>query len=516
MARLAVRVGAGVVLALVAALLPPAAAGSQEGAGAWVVAGVETREQRSAVAATGAGIEEIRAGAVVVRATPSEREAVARLGFSLEPFVTASDFPPADAAYHSYTETLADLDAVAKAHPATVRRFSLGTSYEGRDLAGVRISDDATDPGAEPGVFFVGMHHAREHLTVEVVLSLVHLFAESPDPAVRALVSSRQIYVVPMLNPDGGEFDVATGSYAFWRKNRQPNPGTSEVGTDLNRNYGYRWGCCGGSSTNPASETYRGPSPSSAPETDAVRRFVEARPHLRTAVSYHSYGGQVLYPYGYTYTDVPSDISPLDHATFVAMAGQMGATTGYRAEQASDLYITDGDFGDWMYGARGIFAFTFELSGSGYGFYPPATLIDEEVAKNRAAAIYAATMADCPVRAGGGACGPQPTLLAGATFYADGTIARSGPAARIALFASGAEPGFAYQLVSGRDGGSAGRPCSTDVAVLNPAQKFASSSGLIGITAGVLDRPPGTWQVCFRSTGTGTQAVTAAVTYTVS
>ncbi len=315
-------------LAVVVALLTPATASSQEAAGAWLVSGVATREQRSAVAATGAGIDEVRDGAVVVRATPAEREAIARLGFALEPFVTAQDFPPLDAAYHNYAETLADLDAVARAHPTTERRFSLGSSYEGRELAGVRISDDAVDTGAEPGVFFVGMHHAREHLTVEVVLSLVHLFAESTDPAVRALVTGRQIYIVPMLNPDGAEYDVATGSYRFWRHNRQPVPGSSQVGIDLNRNYGYKWGCCGGSSGVPGSETYRGPAPFSAPETDAVRRFVEARPNLRTSISYHSYGGQVLHPYGHTFTDVPPDMTQLDHDTFVAMGGQMAATTG--------------------------------------------------------------------------------------------------------------------------------------------------------------------------------------------
>lgn len=138
------------------------------------------------------------------------------------------------------------------------------------------------------------------------------------------------------------------------------------------------------------------------------------------------------------------------------------------------------------------------------------------MAKNREAAIYAATMADCPVRAAGGSCGPPPAVVGGSTFFADGTSARSGPPARVALFASSAEPGFIYQLVSGRDGGSPGQPCSTDLAVLNPAPKYANNAGVVAITAGVLDRPPGPWQVCFRSTGPGTQAVTAAVTYTVT
>ena len=392
--------------AVVATLLSPVAggAGAADGPSSYLVSNVRTKEDRSAVARTGAGIDEVQPAAVVVRATAAERDAIAALGFPVDPLHADRDFPAADAAYHNYAETLSDLDAVAQAHPATVHRFSIGSSYEGRDLAGVRISDDAADSGSEPAVLLVGMHHAREHLTVEVVLSLVHLFAESTDPAIQSLVATRQIYLIPMLNPDGAEFDVATGSYVYWRKNRQPNAGSSNVGTDLNRNYGYRWGCCGGSSGDTASETYRGTGPFSAPESDAMRRFVEAHPNIRTGISYHSASELVLYPYGYTYTDVPADMSQLDHNAFVAMAGQMGSTTGYTPQQSSDLYITDGDWVDWMYGARHAYPFTVELSGYGYGFYPPASFIPDAIAKNRDAAVYVVAQAACPVRAAPNPC----------------------------------------------------------------------------------------------------------------
>lgn len=387
---------------LVAGTPSPRATAADETPRAYLIEGARTREARTAIARTGAGIEDVRDGAVLVRATAQERDAIAAMGFAVRERSTVQDFPPADAAYHTYDEMVSDVDELARAQPGVVHVFSLGTSYEGRGLVGVRVSDDPDDNLAEPGLLIVGLHHAREHLAVEVVLSILHMFAESRDADVVDLVRTRQIYIVPALNPDGGEYDVQGGRYRYWRKNRQPNAGSQYVGTDLNRNYSYRFGCCGGSSGNTRSETYRGPSPFSAPETAAMRDLVQAHPNITTALSYHSYGNLILYPYGYTYTDIPSDMTRLDHDTFVTIAGRMAAATGYTAQQASDLYITDGDLGDWMYGARSIYPFTFELGGG--TFYPGAGIIPTESSRNRKAALIAAQVAACPVAEAGGSC----------------------------------------------------------------------------------------------------------------
>ena len=88
----------------------------------------------------------------------------------------------------------------------------------------------------------------------------------------------------------------------MWRKNRQPNP--TAVGTDNNRNFSYRWGCCGGSSGNGGSETYRGTAPLSAPENMRMFDCMTAHPNVTTGISYHTYGNLILYPYGYTYDDL--------------------------------------------------------------------------------------------------------------------------------------------------------------------------------------------------------------------
>ena len=90
-------------------------------------------------------------------------------------------------------------------------------------------------------------------------------------------MNSREIWIVFAVNPDGAEYDLTGNPYREWRKNRQPNSGTTAVGTDLNRNYGYRWGCCGGSSGSKSALTYRGPKAFSAPETQAMRDFMTSR-----------------------------------------------------------------------------------------------------------------------------------------------------------------------------------------------------------------------------------------------
>ena len=113
------------------------------------------------------------------------------------------------------------------------------------------------------------------------------------------------MFIIFALNPDGMRYDLTGDPFRAWRKNRQPNAGTTAVGTDLNRNYGYRWGCCGGSSGSPSASTYRGSGPFSAPETQALRDFVRSRvvdgvQQIRAHITLHTNGELILWPYGYT------------------------------------------------------------------------------------------------------------------------------------------------------------------------------------------------------------------------
>ena len=253
------------------------------------VHGPRTVADRTAVARTGAAIDYVEHGRLHISATPAEAAAITRLGFRLEAVTEPAHshssetgvaaFPPADSDYHDYAELTAVVNQVVADHPTIARKVSIGRSYEGRDLMAVKISDNVATDENEPEILFNSQQHAREHLTVEMAIYLLNLFTDSygSDTRVTNAVNTREIWIVPTVNPDGSEYDIATGSYRSWRKNRQPNSGSTYVGTDLNRNWSYQWGCCGGSSGSTSSDTYRGPSAFSAPETRALRDFVNSR-----------------------------------------------------------------------------------------------------------------------------------------------------------------------------------------------------------------------------------------------
>ena len=363
-----------------------------------VVIAAPDRDARTRLAQTGVAIDAIGPGTVT---SVVDAAGLARLlGRGLHPLaVTPLDFPPADSAYHNYAEMRSAIEQAATAYPDVTRVITAGLSLEGRAILAVKISDEpAVDDPSEPAVVYMALHHAREHLTVEMALEVIRLFTEGygRDPVLTNLVNTREIWVLPNINPDGGEYDVATGAYQSWRKNRRHNTDGS-FGVDLNRNYGYRWGGPG-SSDWPDDYTYRGPAPFSEPETQVVRDFVLAHGNITAAITFHTYAELILYPYGYTYDDLPADMTLDDLTTFRKLASDMAATNGYTPQQASDLYTTSGDTVDWLYGAQGIFGFTFEMypRNSNPGFYPPGDVIERETRRNTAAVTYLAGVADNP------------------------------------------------------------------------------------------------------------------------
>ncbi len=280
-------------------------------------------------------------------------------------------------AYHTYEETKALLKRWEQEYPSIAKVVKIGTSVEGRDILALKISDDAASDEGEPGFLVVGLHHSREWISVEVPLALARTLLEGygGDERITGLVNEREIWIVPVMNPDGLVYSQTR--YRMWRKNRRKNPDGS-YGVDPNRNYEYHWGEAGASSY-PGSDTYRGPSAASEPEVQAIENFARTHPNLKCSVSYHSYGQLILWPWSYTSDEAPDD------AILGRIAKGMAALNGYTPEQSSDLYPASGDFDDFMYGVCGLASFTIEL---GTSFIPDESRIEEICARNVKALLW--------------------------------------------------------------------------------------------------------------------------------
>lgn len=380
----------------------PAPAGSGLEDRYWITVRAADKYERTKLLEAGLSIEEIRPGSVSGVIHKNSLPLLAEKGFVVENRKTLSqyikedlkDFPAADAAYNNYKEATDILKSIAAKNSDIASLFSLGKTIEGREIWTLRVNTSARGeaPSAKPGAFYVGTHHAREHLATEVpLLFAVWLLDNRNDPEIKKYIETLDIYITPILNPDGLEYDIRTGRYQLHRKNTRINADKS-VGVDLNRNYD-SWWCTAGASSYPGSDTYCGTAPFSEPETQAVKRFVEARKNLKTLMSYHSFSDLILYPWGGK--DAPVE-DERDRKVFIKMAGEMAAATGYTPQLSSDLYVATGDTADWAYKTGKIFAFTTELEGG--TFYPGSGIIARTVKNNVKAAVYMLSVSADPYK----------------------------------------------------------------------------------------------------------------------
>lgn len=321
--------------------------------------------------------------------------------------------------YRSFDKPLTGIRATLEAWAAADTIFhldSVGASVEGRPLLAVKIGDAADSPG-RPNVLFMATHHAREWVSTEMAMRLARWIADSLP---RSLLAQRDIWVLPVQNPDGYQYTFTTTR--LWRKNRRLN-GDGTYGVDLNRNYPGFWGLDeAGSSSQPPSEIYRGSAAASEPETQAIVAFHAAHPPV-VSLSYHTYSGLVLYPYGHrTGAQAP------DHSLFQALAGTdllpsvidhlpASTLTYYHPGPGWNLYPTNGEYTDWAYRAHGTIAFTPELtggcctpdSGAYYDFrFPDDSVMVEQVFRDNLPFALSLINAAGNLRTATGVSGLQP------------------------------------------------------------------------------------------------------------
>jgi hypothetical protein len=291
--------------------------------------------------------------------------------------------------FFNYWEMQDTLRRLAVLHPDIVRLDSGMLSFQNRPLWCIKISDNPGVDEGEPQVLFNGATHAREPMGTHTCINFAGLLCAGygTDSTITWLVNNREILIVPVMNPDGYVYNSDSGGAgAYWRKNRR-GPVPPSVGIDLNRNYGFKWGFDdNGSSPNPASETYRGPSRFSEPEVEAIHQF-ERQHRFRAAMDFHSYARDNLYPWCYIGT------APPEEALLQEIGDTLALNNGYpnTGQWYYALYPSNGTSVDWEFAdtldegePKFIsYAFTCELGINDfwYGSDDPA-YVDAEVALN--------------------------------------------------------------------------------------------------------------------------------------
>lgn len=305
--------------------------------------------------------------------------------------------------YKTYAEIEQELFKLAQDFdgspgPALVRLFHWtgqtiencdGRQRPGRTIYAVKVSANPQQNDPEPEVAFLGVHHARELITGYQTLRLLHALTDGygSDPQVRKLVDTREVWVIPVVNPNG--YERAVASQLDWRKNTRLTEKQKRCGTDLNRNYAFGHpstftqaqrmslpdiGLSGVNTAtgnlDPDSDMFPGPQPFSEVETQAVRglahsQFLTRLKHevdgLACMLSWHSYGGVVGHPMGHVAVPPATNLDPPDVAPFDALTKAMAQAASYTDVQddyatvgvvdgcPTPHYMVYGDANDWFY-----------------------------------------------------------------------------------------------------------------------------------------------------------------------
>nr|AEI58636.1 carboxypeptidase [Eupolyphaga sinensis] len=280
--------------------------------------------------------------------------------------------------YYRYDEINSYLEELAAKYPNLVTLESIGKSYEGRDMVVIKISSGGS--GTRPAILIDGGIHAREWIAPATALYVIYQLVEN-NAANSALTDAVDWYILPVLNPDGYEYSHTADR--MWRKTVSVTPISGCPGVDGNRNFGFHWNEVGASDY-PCYEDYAGEVAFSEIEARNLRDFALAhKEQIKLYLTFHSYGGYLLYPWGYT-SELPPDWHTLQELAADASLAHLNAggdpfTIG---SSTNVLYAAAGGSDDYMKGVAGIeLSYTAELTDTYYGFQLPAELINETVTR---------------------------------------------------------------------------------------------------------------------------------------
>ncbi|MGM0406079.1 MAG: M14 family zinc carboxypeptidase, partial [Thermoplasmatota archaeon] len=292
-------------------------------------------------------------------------------------------------------------DTLVNDNSNITKKIHLGQSWEGRDTWVIKVSDDVEEEQDEPSVFIHGNQHAREWSTSQAAAYYLWRLVEDygSNETITWLVDNRQIYVAPMVNPDGyiydGDGDL--NQAAEWRKNRNDSTSTDYVGVDLNRNWDIDWES---GDDDPASATYHGENPFSEYETQNLRDFILSK-NIDSYQDIHSHYGTLLIPWAHTSASSPHD------AWYREMAGDMTSMTSFLGDDSQQYsygqpedeigYSAPGGAYDWAYNETGAIGLCYELytpDDGMDGFYPAEQYIMDINLDVYDSLVYQARIAD--------------------------------------------------------------------------------------------------------------------------
>jgi len=314
-------------------------------------------------------------------------------------------------AYRSYEEILAKLQDYASNYPDICQLYDIGNSlgneyweqgydaYEDyqHDIWALKISDNPGIEEDEPSLLYDAAHHARETIGPAVVMNFTQYLFDNygVDQEVTDAINNNQIWIVPLVNPDG--YKIVTDSLEiWWRKTIRDNNNNHLIdafipdwiepdGVDPNRNYGIYWG--GDWNTAPSfRESYRGPWSFSEPCIQVMRDLLGSH-HFVTELSYHSYGERFFYPWSYD----PIQYQTPDHDLYSTLGTELAEMTptldggNYLASSFGSIIMLTGSTMDYAYGKHGTIIYTVELA---QDFIPPPEDIDPICEANLAAQLY--------------------------------------------------------------------------------------------------------------------------------
>lgn len=320
-------------------------------------------------------------------------------------------------AYLSATAIEDCLQWLAATYPAITNLIVLPEqSVEGRTIRAIKIAKG--NNCGRRGVLFIGGAHARELVNPDLLVTLALKICQAytnntgltfggktyTSSSIKLIVESLDLFILPLVNPDGRVYVQATDPW--WRKNRRVNMGSACRGVDLNRNYDFLANfTIGQTSSSPCSDTFKGPSAFSEPETRNVRHMLDTYTNIVAMQDVHSYSQLVLYPWGDDDNQTTDPAMNFMNAAFNGMRGTLGdmaykeyipasdldwfVSTGnrirdaiaavrgrvYTVEPASQLYPTCGTSKDYSYSRhfvnaakRRVYSYTLE---TGLEFQPP-------------------------------------------------------------------------------------------------------------------------------------------------